>query len=99
MAAARSMSTRAGRQAKRCLPKLGSGLGAPSPVTIRRSPDSVSPLLASMTASRVPHRDGRQDNATRACQDRDYSDAVRHDVVQFAGDPQTLRHCGLRGSQ
>ena len=29
--------------------------------------------------------------------DRDDADAVRHDVVQFAGDPQPLRHYGLGG--
>ena len=40
---------------------------------------------------------GVEDPAARACLDRDDADAVRHHVVQFAGDPQPLLHRGLGG--
>jgi hypothetical protein len=40
---------------------------------------------------------GVEDPAARACLDRDDADAVRHDVVQFAGDPQPFGHRGLDG--
>ena len=90
----------AGRRAQRYLPRPGSG-PAPgparrSPVIIRRSPDSVSRLVASMAARASRAWSGRASNTLRPEPAWiAMMPMLCHDVVQLAGDPQPLRHRGL----
>ena len=89
----------AGRRAQRRLPRPGFRLGAPQPG--HHPPQSGQRLPAGgldggQGVARLGGT-GVEDPAARACLDRDDADAVRHDVVQFAGDPQPLRHHGLGG--
>ena len=89
----------AGRRAQRRLPGPGSGLGAPQPGHHPPQPGQRLPaggLDGGQGVARLVGT-GVEDPAARACLDRDDADAVRHDVVQFAGDPQPLGHRGLGG--
>jgi hypothetical protein len=88
MAASRSMSARPGAGPSGACPGPGPGSARRSPVIIR--------LDGGQGVARLGGT-GVEDPAARAGLDRDDADAVRHDVVQFASDPQPLRQLGLGG--
>jgi hypothetical protein len=79
--------------------RSGSGLGAPQPG--HHPPQSGQRLPAGgldggQGVARLGGT-GVEDPAARAGLDRDDADAVRHDVMQFAGDPQPFCHRDLGG--
>ena len=99
MAASRSMSARPGAGPSGACPGPGSGLGTPQPGHHPPQPGQRLPAGGLDGGQGVARLGGAgvEDPAARACLDRDDADAVRHDVVQFAGDPQPFRHRGLGG--
>src|SRR5580698_8186831 len=74
----------------------GSGSRLPCHSTSTRTPASRVVAASRSRPARPGAGAGIEDPAPGARLDRDDADAVRHDVVHVAGDPQPLRHRGLR---